>query len=243
MLDNPEKTKTQDLKKSLKLIPQPTGKFEYTDGIGNYFLATENFVLNSLVVEIPCLVATTANLPATYANGASGVGATLTNSGTQAVFAVDGVTPTVGERVLVKDQTSSFQNGTYTVTNAGSISTNWVLTRATNLDEFFEMDQGLIFPVIQGTINGVSEWMLTSQVTTVGTSAVTFVRLSSKNSIQNIQGTANQINVSIVNGVATLSLASNPVFPGTGGATMPGGTTAQRPSTLVAATLRDNNGS
>lgn len=243
MLDNPEKTKTQDLKKSLKLIPQPTGKFEYTDGIENYFLATENFVLNSLVVEIPCLVATTANLPATYANGASGVGATLTNSGTQAVFAVDGVTPTVGERVLVKDQTSSFQNGTYTVTNAGSISTNWVLTRATNLDEFFEMDQGLIFPVIQGTINGVSEWMLTSQVTTVGTSAVTFVRLSSKNSIQNIQGTANQINVSIVNGVATLSLASNPVFPGTGGATMPGGTLAQRPTTLVAGTLRYNNGS
>ena len=243
MLDNPEKTKTQDLKKSLKLIPQPTGKFEYTDGIENYFLATENFVLNSLVVEIPCLVATTANLPATYANGASGVGATLTNSGTQAVFAVDGVTPTVGERVLVKDQTSSFQNGTYTVTNAGSISTNWVLTRATNLDEFFEMDQGLIFPVIQGTINGVSEWMLTSQVTTVGTSAVTFVRLSSKNSIQNIQGTANQINVSIVNGVATLSLASNPVFPGTGGATMPGGTTAQRPSTLVAGTIRYSNGS
>ena len=243
MLDNPEKTKTQDLKKSLKLIPQPTGKFEYTDGIENYFLATENFVLNSLVVEIPCLVATTANLPATYANGASGVGATLTNSGTQAVFAVDGVTPTVGERVLVKDQTSSFQNGTYTVTNAGSISTNWVLTRATNLDEFFEMDQGLIFPVIQGTINGVSEWMLTSLVTTVGTSAVTFVRLSSKNSIQNIQGTTNQINVSIVNGVAILSLASNPVFPGTGGATMPGGTTAQRPSTLVAGTIRYSNGS
>lgn len=243
MLDNPEKTQTQDLKKSLKLIPQPTGKFEYTDGIGNYFLATENFVLNSIIVEKSCILATTANLSATYANGALGVGATLTNSGTQAVFIVDGYAPIVGERILVKDQTSSFQNGTYTVTNLGSSSTNWVLTRVTNLDEYFEMDQGLIFPVTLGTINGVSEWMLTSQVTTVGTSAVTLVRLSSKNVIQNIQGTTHQINVSIVNGVATLSLASNPVFPGTGGATMPGGTTAQRPSTLVAATLRYNNGS
>ena len=40
-------------------------------------------------------VATTANLTATYSNGTAGVGATLTNSGSQAAFAVDGVTPSL----------------------------------------------------------------------------------------------------------------------------------------------------
>lgn len=228
--------------KSLKALPLPTGKFEYTDGTGNFYLATENFVLNSMVVEIPCLAATTANLAATYANGTLGVGATLTNSGTQAVFSLDGVTPAVGQRILVKDQTTAFQNGVYTLTNAGSVSTNWVLTRSTDFDTFDKISQGAIVPVVQGTTNSVTSWMLTSIVTTMGTSAITFARLS-KNPLDNIQGTANQIVVTITNNVATLSFASNPVFPGTGGATMPGGTTAQRPGTLVPGTLRYNNGS
>ena len=228
--------------KSLKALPLPTGKFEYTDGTGNFYLATENFVLNSMVVEIPCLAATTANLAVTYANGTLGVGATLTNSGTQAVFSLDGVTPAVGQRILVKDQTSAFQNGIYTLTNAGSVSTNWVLTRSSDFDTFDKISQGAIVPVVQGTANSVTSWMLTSIVATMGTSALTFARLS-KNPLDNIQGTANQIVVTIVNNVATLSFASNPVFPGTGGATMPGGTTAQRPGTLVPGTLRYNNGS
>ena len=44
------------------------------------------------------------SLTETYNNGSSGVGATLTNDGTQAAFAVDGMTTVVGSRILVKNQ-------------------------------------------------------------------------------------------------------------------------------------------
>lgn len=80
------------------------------------------------------IAATTTNLTATYNNGSSGVGATLTNSGTQAALVIDNVTLLTNDRVLVKNQTSALQNGLYTVTNTGSASTNWVLTRATDFD-------------------------------------------------------------------------------------------------------------
>lgn len=79
--------------------------------------------------RITVTVGTTSSFTATYNNGSSGVGATLTNSGTQTKLKVDGVEPSVGQRVLVKDQTNQAHNGIYTVTSVGSTSTNWVLTR------------------------------------------------------------------------------------------------------------------
>ena len=57
--------------------------------------------------------------------------ATLTNSGTQATLTLDSTAANLNDRILVKDQTDATQNGIYTVTNVGSGSTNWVLTRAT----------------------------------------------------------------------------------------------------------------
>ena len=78
--------------------------------------------------------ATTANLNATYSNGIGGVGATLTNAGTQAAFTTDGYTASLNDRILVQFQTSGFQNGIYTVTTVGSGSTNWVLTRTTDFN-------------------------------------------------------------------------------------------------------------
>lgn len=40
------------------------------------------------------------------------------------------ITTVFGDRVLVKNQPNQIQNGIYTVTNTGSNSTNWILTRA-----------------------------------------------------------------------------------------------------------------
>ena len=82
----------------------PTYKMEYTDGANWYSLVTENLL--NMTVKLPVIVATTSNLDATYINGTSGVGATLTNAGTQAVLVIDGVTLSVGQRVLVPCQTS-----------------------------------------------------------------------------------------------------------------------------------------
>ncbi|MFM5317357.1 tail fiber domain-containing protein [Aeromonas veronii] len=100
-----------------------------------------------------CDCATTANLPSAYANGSSGVGATLTNNATLAALAIDGVNCTVGMRVLVKNQTAAAQNGIYTVTRVGSASEAWVLTRTPGCDTSAET-AGAVVTVDQGTVNG-----------------------------------------------------------------------------------------
>mgnify|MGYP006275424413 CR=1 FL=1 len=218
----------------------PTYKMEYTDGANWYSLVTENLL--NMTVKLPVIVATTSNLDATYNNGTSGVGATLTNAGTQAVLVIDGVTLSVGQRVLVPYQTSQVQNGVYTVTNAGSASTNWVLTRATDYDSLYLINPGNVVVVASGTVNGTTSWMQNSaQPIAIGTSNITFVTLSQPG-ITSVTGTTNQISVATASGVATVSIAANPVIPGTEGMTLPGGSTSQRPSTPVAGTLRFNNG-
>src|SRR3954471_10399323 len=78
-------------------------------------------------------VASTANFASTYANGTAGVGATLTASAV-GVTTLDGVNLTAGMRVLLKDQTTAFQNGIYTVTTVGTASVATVLTRAIDAD-------------------------------------------------------------------------------------------------------------
>lgn len=217
----------------------PVGKQEFHDGTNWYSLATENWVLNTIRLVLPCLVATTSSLTATYANGTAGVGATLTNSGTQAALVLDGVTLVVGNRVLVKDQATGLQNGIYTVTNIGSVSTNWILTRATDYDSVAQTIRGDTVSVISGTASSASLWMLTSTITTIGTDSFTFAK-TDQNSFTSILGTTNQINVSVTGGVATVSLATNPVLPGTASVTIPTGTTLQRPSTPTVGMMRLN---
>jgi hypothetical protein len=121
-----------------------------------------------------------ANRPATYNNGTSGVGATLTNSGTQEVLVIDGVTVDVADRVLITQQTNTAHNGVYTVTNVGSASTNWVLTRSTDADSYGPSDkdalgEGDAYFVKEG-LTGAGELyvMNTSGVITFGTTPITF---------------------------------------------------------------------
>lgn len=125
--------------------------------------------------------ATTAALTATYSNGTAGVGATLTNSGAQAAFALDGVSLAAGNRVLIKDQASTFQNGIYTVTTVGSGASNWVLTRATDFDAAAEISEGAYTIVEEGTANTGNLGTLWIQTNsgpfTVGTTAITWTQL------------------------------------------------------------------
>jgi hypothetical protein len=115
--------------------------------------------------------ATTAALSAVYSNGASGVGATLTNSGTLAALVVDGSTVAVNDRILVKDQAASAQNGVYTVTNVGSTAASWVLTRATDADSSSELG-GAVVSVDRGTSNGGKLFSTSfSTASTVGSSS------------------------------------------------------------------------
>jgi hypothetical protein len=135
-------------------------------------------VAQGLNIHAASWAATTTNLNATYSNGTSGVGATLTNAGTQAAFSTDGVSPNVNDRILVKNQTTTSQNGIYTLTTVGSGSTNWVLTRATDFDTSAEIAGGDFTFVDNGTLFANTGWVNVDEVTTVGTDPIVFQQFS-----------------------------------------------------------------
>ena len=132
----------------------------------------------------PVRVESPINLNATYNNGTSGVGATLTNAGTQAALVIDGVTVATNDRVLVYQQTTQTQNGVYTVTNTGSVSTNWVLTRSTDTDSYGPSDPdalgaGDAFFVQQGATGAGELYVCNTEGTiTFGTTNITFTQIA-----------------------------------------------------------------
>jgi hypothetical protein len=133
------------------------------------------------------LAATTANLSATYLNGTLGVGATLTSTSNGAFPGVDGVTTgwTQYKGILVKNQSSSFQNGRYFLSTVGNGSTPWVLTRCPFCDEADEIPGSYIF-VQEGTANAGKGFVgLVGDATTfvVGTDAITYTQFTSSSSI------------------------------------------------------------
>jgi len=143
------------------------------DGASSVY--TTGSSLNTTIPKTDVRVATTANLTATYANGTAGLNATLTNSGTLAALQIDGVALSVSDRVLVKNQTTGFQNGVYTVTTVGSGAVAWVLTRATDFDVSADIVLGSLFFVSAGTTNSNRYYYCTnSSAVTVGTTAITF---------------------------------------------------------------------
>jgi hypothetical protein len=107
------------------------------------------------------VAATTANLTADYANGTSGVGATLTGTANGAFPQIDGVSVTTvnGQRgVLVKNQTNAAHNGRYNLTTQGDAGTKWVLTRCSLCDQASEIPGAYVF-VTDGTLNGQTGWV------------------------------------------------------------------------------------
>ena len=135
-------------------------------------------VAQGLNIHAASYAATTANLNATYNNGTSGVGATLTNAGTQAAFSTDGTTPSLNDRILVRLQTNTAHNGIYTLTTVGSGSTNWVLTRATDFDSSVEIAGGDFTFVDNGSTLANTGWVNVDEVTTVGTDPIVFQQFS-----------------------------------------------------------------
>jgi hypothetical protein len=165
---------------------------------------------NGLDVKASVKAATTTALTVTYDNGTSGVGATLTNAGTQAALTLDSIALSVGDRVLIKDQASALQNGVYTVTTVGTISSNWVLTRATDFDNSpgTEVSPGTFFFVEQGTSNADNGYVIsTNEAITIGTTDILFSQFSGAGQITagdgltktgntiNAVGTSNRISI------------------------------------------------
>lgn len=155
---------------TIKNMPNPTAPGDvvnkaYADGLAAGFHTIAGSRLATAAV-LP-------NTPA-YANGAAGVGATLT-AGSNTTLTVDGTIANLNDVILVKDQASAFQNGVYTVTAAGSGGAPWVLTRATYFDQAAEMLGGSYTLISAGATNINSSFAKDgATITTVGTDAIVF---------------------------------------------------------------------
>ena len=88
--------------------------------------------------------------------------------------AIDGVTLSSDDRVLVKDQSSGAENGIYVFNGSGS-----AMTRATDADANAEVTSGLFTFVTEGTVNADSGFVLTTDGSiTVGTTSLAFAQFS-----------------------------------------------------------------
>lgn len=140
-------------------------------------LSVKNYVdavATGLTMQGACYAGTTANLAGyTYNNGASGVGATLT-AGSNGAFSTDGVSPALNARILVKNQSTTAQNGIYTLTTVGDGSTPAVLTRATDYDQVSEINAGDLVVITNGSTLASSSWLQTATVAVIGTDPIVF---------------------------------------------------------------------
>lgn len=130
----------------------------------------------------PVTAVATQDLNSVYDNTAK----TLTQSA-GAVYAVDGVTLAVGDRVLVAGQTDATQNGIYVVTTLGAAETSedagdavlGVLTRSDDFDESAKIAPNVIIPVMQGTQNGDTNWQLINDAAvTLDTTTMSFAKFN-----------------------------------------------------------------
>ena len=134
-------------------------------------------VAQGLNIHDPVQAATTTTLAATtggtvtYNNGTSGVGATLTLS--VALTVLDGYTLVTGDRIIVKNEATTANNGVYVIN-----SDKTVLTRATDADTPAELNGGDFFFVQNGTVNDNTGWVIVDKVTTIGTTPVVFYQFS-----------------------------------------------------------------
>ena len=152
---------------NVNLVPQGTGIVDVGGKrVGNAAnptqssdLATKAYVdslSNGLDVKASVRAATTANI-------------TLSNTQT-----IDGVALSVGDRVLVKNQTTGSQNGIYVVA-----SSSW--TRATDFDNTpdIEVSPGTFFFVEEGTTQADNGYVVSNDgPITIGTTAITFSQFS-----------------------------------------------------------------
>ena len=158
----------------------------YSDATPNEY--SVDLTLKSITLEaakfwtkdVYAMATSTDALSASYDNGTSGVGATLTNSGTKAPLEIDGIKLSINDIVFINylSSTNSAHYGIYTVTNLGSDTTNWILTRTEDTDAGKEL-LDMIVVVTAGTSQANTNWKIDNTSITVGTTGLTFTEITS----------------------------------------------------------------
>ena len=108
---------------------------------------------------------------------------------------LDGQSLSIGNRVLVKDQTNGWDNGIYKVANVGTGSNGWWIRSAdTNQSGF--MTSGMIATITTGTVNKNKQFELTTvDPIIVGVTSLTFTALAAQPSGANTQVQFNDNNI------------------------------------------------
>ena len=165
-------------------------------------------VANGLDVKASVKYASTANIAGTYNNGAG----TIT-AGSNGALSIDGATPSVDDRILLKDQTTATQNGLYKVTTVGSGSAAYVLTRTPDADAAAEITGGAFVFVEAGTANADNGYVFTHNGTpTLGTTNITVEQFSGAGQISAGDGltkSGNTLNVAVDD--TTLAISSDEI--------------------------------
>lgn len=138
-------------------------------------------------------------------DGGTGIGAYF-QSASNVRLTVDSVNTVTGDRILVKNQVDSRHNGVYDVTNQGSASAPWVLTRSSDMNGSVagQISVGENVGVREGTNNYYQQFAIstvgagTNGAHIIGTDGVTFVQWSgvaSFNIGNGLTATGNTLNV------------------------------------------------
>jgi hypothetical protein len=153
------------------------------DPIANTDAATKSYVdsvASGLQPFQEVKAATTQNLAVTATN------TTLTASSDGAFTVDSNVSPAfaVGDRILVKDQTTQIENGIYTITTLGDSSTPFVLTRANDFNNGLSTASGVFVFVASGDTSGKKGFVCISPdgSDTVGTHNIIWSSFSSAGS-------------------------------------------------------------
>lgn len=189
-----------------------------------------------------CNYATTTALASnTYNNGTLGVNATLTGNVNGAI-SIDGFTPSVTQRVLIKNEVVQANNGVYIVTQVGTILLPYILTRATDYDTSGsgtnEVDQGDMMLVLAGSSNANTSWVQQTPLPIViGTTALVFLQFAAVQTYTAGTGLSlvtNQFSISSVGTLGTYGSASLiPVITTNASGQVTGITTAANPQGTV----------
>lgn len=186
-----------------------------------------------LQVKTACLCGTVSALPAnTYNNGTGGIGATLT-ANSNGALTVDGVSPSLNDRVLVKNESTQANNGIYYLSQVGDGSHPYILTRTSDMDTNAQISGAFTF-IESGTVNtGTGFVVVPPGPYTIGTTAIIWTQFTAAGNIT--AGTG----LTLTGGVMNLNPATSSAL---GGIELTGalGGTATAPTTPTAVHITGN---
>jgi hypothetical protein len=199
-----------DLSLNSKKITNLAAPTDSTDAANKAYVDAR---IQGLDTKDSCRLATAAALPACTYNGTS---LTLTGNA-NGVLTVDSVEVTVGIRVLVKNQTAAKDNGIYVVTQPGTPSTPFILTRADDFNStastppkvtpgaYTWVEEGAVNGAPTGSVNAGTGWtVVTKAPITLGTTSINWAQFNGAGGV-----TVNSITYDKIQKLPALSVLGN----------------------------------